>query len=117
MLLRILFPLRVEHGAAETAVQRIRIVQPAAVLADDLIRFLSHGGFGALKQQLTALIQEMVEKGVDLSRAKSEFERQYIKRVIDKNRGNKSRAARELGLHRNTLAHKIRSLGIGNNSK
>ena len=37
----------------------------------------------------------------------NEFEKRFIKRVLDSSNGNQSRAARLLGIHRNTLSRKI----------
>ncbi len=37
----------------------------------------------------------------------NEFEKKFIKRVLDRSNGNQSRAARLLGIHRNTLSRKI----------
>jgi DNA-binding NtrC family response regulator len=39
-------------------------------------------------------------------------ERSYIQVVLDKNDGNRSAAARELGLARSTLHYKMNKLGI-----
>jgi Fis family transcriptional regulator len=60
-----------------------------------------------VKDQLEALISQMVEQGIAYEDAISEFEKRFIKRVLDKANGNQSRAARELGIHRNTLSRKI----------
>jgi len=60
-----------------------------------------------LKDQLEALVSQMVEQGIDYADAVNEFEKRFIKRVLEKTNGNQSRAARELGIHRNTLSRKI----------
>jgi Fis family transcriptional regulator, factor for inversion stimulation protein len=60
-----------------------------------------------VKDQLEALISQMVEQGIAYEDAVSEFEKRFIKRVLDKANGNQSKAARELGIHRNTLSRKI----------
>ena len=60
-----------------------------------------------MKQQLEALIVEMVDKGIRFSDAKREFEKKFITRVVQQHRGNLSRAARDLKIHRNTLGKKI----------
>jgi DNA-binding protein Fis len=49
----------------------------------------------------------MVERGIQFDEAINEFEKKFIKRVLDRSRGNQSRAARFLGIHRNTLSRKI----------
>jgi two-component system nitrogen regulation response regulator GlnG len=60
-----------------------------------------------LKDQLEALVGQMVERGIQFDEAIVEFEKKFIKRVLDRSRGNQSRAARLLGIHRNTLSRKI----------
>jgi len=49
----------------------------------------------------------MVERGILFPEAVTEFEKKFIKRVLDRSKGNQSRAARVLGIHRNTLSRKI----------
>lgn len=60
-----------------------------------------------MKQELDALIVEMVDKGIRFSEAKREFEKRFIARVVQRHRGNLSRAARDLRIHRNTLGRKV----------
>jgi DNA-binding NtrC family response regulator len=60
-----------------------------------------------VKQQLEALISEMVEKGILFADAKREFEKRFIARVLQRHKGNLSRTARDLRIHRNTLGKKI----------
>jgi transcriptional regulator with PAS, ATPase and Fis domain len=60
-----------------------------------------------VKQQLDALIVEMVDKGIRFSDAKREFEKRFIARVVQRHRGNLSRAAQDLRIHRNTLGRKV----------
>ena len=60
-----------------------------------------------MKDQLEALVGQMVERGIQFDEAVNEFEKKFIKRVLDRSRGNQSRAARLLGIHRNTLSRKI----------
>ena len=60
-----------------------------------------------MKQQLESLVSEMVEKGILFPEARREFEKRFIARVLQKNRGNLSRAAKDLKIHRNTLGKKI----------
>src|SRR5436853_4918642 len=49
----------------------------------------------------------MVEKGIRYDAAVQDFEKFYISRVMERVKGNQSRAARLLGMHRNTLSRKI----------
>src|SRR5712691_8116691 len=59
------------------------------------------------EEQLDALIHQLVEKGVRYDVAAQDFEKKYIGRVLERSKGNQSRAARLLGMHRNTLSRKI----------
>ena len=60
-----------------------------------------------MKDQLESLVGQMVERGILFDEAVTEFEKKFIKRVLDRSKGNQSRAARLLGIHRNTLSRKI----------
>jgi DNA-binding protein Fis len=60
-----------------------------------------------VKDQLEALVGQMVERGILFQEAVEEFEKRFIKRVLDRADGNQSRAAKVLGIHRNTLSRKI----------
>jgi transcriptional regulator with PAS, ATPase and Fis domain len=60
-----------------------------------------------VKQQLESLVSEMVEKGILFVDARREFEKRFIARVLLRHKGNLSRAAKDLQIHRNTLGKKI----------
>jgi DNA-binding protein Fis len=60
-----------------------------------------------VRDQLEMLVGQMVERGILFDEAINEFEKKFIKRVLDRTGGNQSRAARLLGIHRNTLSRKI----------
>ena len=60
-----------------------------------------------MKDQLEGLVIQMVERGILFDEAVGEFEKRFIKRVLDRTNGNQSRAAEVLGIHRNTLSRKI----------
>ena len=60
-----------------------------------------------MRQQLDALISEMIDKGILFTEAKREFEKRFIARVLQRHRGNLSRAAKDLKMHRNTLGKKL----------
>jgi DNA-binding NtrC family response regulator len=49
----------------------------------------------------------MVERGILFEEAVGEFEKRFIKRVLERNNGNQSRTAEVLGIHRNTLSRKL----------
>jgi DNA-binding NtrC family response regulator len=60
-----------------------------------------------MKDQLDSLVGLLVERGVQLDDAVNEFEKKFIKRALERSKGNQSRAARVLGIHRNTLSRKV----------
>jgi len=60
-----------------------------------------------VKDQLESLIVRMMDNGILFPEAVNEFEKKYIKRALDQAKGNQSRAALALGIHRNTLSRKI----------
>lgn len=60
-----------------------------------------------MKDQLEALIAQMIERGILFDEAVGEFEKKFIKKILESSNGNQSRAARVLGIHRNTLSRKI----------
>jgi DNA-binding protein Fis len=49
----------------------------------------------------------MVDRGILLEEAITEFEKKFIKCVLEHSKGNQSRAAKVLGIHRNTLSRKV----------
>ncbi len=65
-----------------------------------------------MKDQLEALIQQMVHSGILYSEAVREFKKRFILTVLQENNGNQCRAARELGMHRNTLSRTIAELKL-----
>jgi DNA-binding NtrC family response regulator len=60
-----------------------------------------------VKQEMDSLISEMVEKGILFTEARREFEKRFIARVLQHHRGNVTKAAKMLRIHRNTLGKKI----------
>ena len=60
-----------------------------------------------MRDQLEALVGQMVDRGILFDEAINEFEKKFIRRALDRSNGNQSRAARLLGIHRNTLSRKI----------
>ena len=63
----------------------------------------SDDGAGGLKVPFTA----------DFREDRREFERRYISRCLEHTQGNVTRAAEILGMHRQSLQHKLRQLGLG----
>ena len=60
-----------------------------------------------MREKLRDLVAEMVRGGIPLEMAKREFERVFLEEVLTAHEGNHSAAARDLGMHRNTLAKKL----------
>ena len=65
-----------------------------------------------VKDQLEALVQQMYRSNILYSEAVREFKRRFISTVLEENKGNQCRAARQLGMHRNTLSRTIDELKI-----
>jgi DNA-binding protein Fis len=68
-----------------------------------------------VKDQLEVLVNQMVERGIYFEEAIEEFEKRFIKRVLDRAEGNQSKAAQLLGIHRNTLSRKIEEYKLDTN--
>jgi len=65
-----------------------------------------------VKDQLEALILQMYKSNILYSEAVREFKKKFILTVLEENKGNQCRAARELGMHRNTLSRTVTELKI-----
>ena len=65
-----------------------------------------------MKDQLEALILQMYKSNILYSEGVREFKKRFILTVLQENKGNQCRAARELGMHRNTLSRTIDELKI-----
>jgi Fis family transcriptional regulator, factor for inversion stimulation protein len=65
-----------------------------------------------VKQLMDSLINEMIDKGILYPEARREFEKRFIARMLQRHKGNLSRAAKDLRIHRNTLGKKIAELGL-----
>ena len=61
----------------------------------------------SVREQLDRLVAEMFDRGIRFEDARREFERRYIARALAQAKGNLSRAADLLGVHRNTLTRKV----------
>ncbi len=60
-----------------------------------------------MTSKLQSVVDELYRSGIKLEQALREFERRYIEAALAGSRGNRTLAARNLGIHRNTLANKI----------
>jgi DNA-binding NtrC family response regulator len=65
-----------------------------------------------VRDLLERLVGEMVDKGIRYDEAQREFEKRFISRVLQTHDGNLGKAAKTLGVHRNTLARKLHDLKI-----
>ena len=65
-----------------------------------------------VRNLLEQLVGEMVDRGIDFEDGRREFDKAFIRRMIETCDGNLGKAADRLGMHRNTLARKIQELDI-----
>ena len=70
-----------------------------------------------MKNQLDALINQLIEHEILFEDAVSEFEKRFIRKVLEKNNGNLSKTAQVLRIHRNTLTRKIAALKLDHQPK
>ena len=72
-------------------------------LQKNVITSESEADSGGIKVPFTA----------DFREDRREFERRYISRCLEHTNGNVTRAAEILDMHRQSLQHKLRQLGLG----
>jgi DNA-binding NtrC family response regulator len=65
-----------------------------------------------IHQKMELLIKDMVDREVLYRDGLREFQKIYIETALRKFKGNKSKMAESLGLHRNTLHNKAKTLKI-----
>ena len=65
-----------------------------------------------IHQKIENLIKEMVEKELQYKDALDEFEKVFIETASKKYRGNRSKVAKAIGIHRNTLHSRAKALKI-----
>ncbi|MCJ7563812.1 MAG: hypothetical protein MUP52_04395 [Candidatus Aminicenantes bacterium] len=65
-----------------------------------------------IHQKMELLIADMIEKEVRFRDALKEFQKIYIELAAKKYKGNRTKMAKALGLHRNTLHNRAKSLKI-----
>ena len=66
-----------------------------------------------MKDQLEALVAQVYGSGILYQEFIRETKKRFILHALTVNRGNQSKAARELGMHRNTLMRTINELKLG----
>ncbi|HVW77329.1 MAG TPA: helix-turn-helix domain-containing protein [Alloacidobacterium sp.] len=65
-----------------------------------------------MKRELETLVTAMHAGGITYTEAVREFKRRYLLAVLAHHKGNQCKAAKELGMHRNTLSRTIAELDI-----
>ena len=63
-----------------------------------------------MKEQLEALVWQMVRGGIGYGEAVREFKKAFLTKVLVENRGNQCQAAKILGMHRNSLGRTLTDL-------
>jgi Fis family transcriptional regulator, factor for inversion stimulation protein len=71
-----------------------------------------HKQEGSVRKELDSLVTQMHSSGLRYEEAVREFKKQYLREVLVAHRGNQSKAAEELGMHRNTLSRTMAELGL-----
>jgi len=70
-----------------------------------------------MKAELETLIDQMITRGILFEEAVEEFEKRFILSVVSRHHNNLSKAASELGTHRNTLSKRLIGYKNMNNPK
>jgi len=65
-----------------------------------------------VKEQLEKLVLQMYRSGTKYSEAVREFQKAFITAVLREFNGNQVKAARQLGMHRNTLRRNLLELDV-----
>jgi DNA-binding NtrC family response regulator len=65
-----------------------------------------------IHQKMELLISDLIEKEVRLRDAIREFQKIYLETAAKKYKGNKSLMAKALGMHRNTLHNRAKTLKV-----
>jgi Fis family transcriptional regulator, factor for inversion stimulation protein len=65
-----------------------------------------------VKSQLEVLVSQMYDSNILYAEAVREFKKTFIAHVLEQHRGNQCKAAKQLGMHRNTLSRTLDELGL-----
>ena len=65
-----------------------------------------------MKAQLDALVMQMYKGGIQYHEAVREFQKVFIVTALRDQNGNQIKAARELGIHRNSLRRLLTDLDV-----
>lgn len=66
----------------------------------------------AVRRELDNLVAQMRAGGITYDEAVREFKKRFVLEVLAGHRGNQCKAAKELGVHRNTLSRMLAELEI-----
>jgi len=65
-----------------------------------------------IRAELQTLVRHMNESGITYAEAVAEFKKIYLEETLAARKGNQSVSAKDLGVHRNTLARQIKQLAV-----
>lgn len=65
-----------------------------------------------MKNQLEILVSQMHGSGILYNEAVREFKKVFLAHVLQQNKGNQCKAAKQLGMHRNTLSRTLAELEL-----
>ncbi len=65
-----------------------------------------------MKRELDTLVAQMYAGGITYDEAVREFKKRFLLEVLAHHRGNQCKAAKDLGVHRNTLSRMISELSL-----
>ncbi len=65
-----------------------------------------------MRRELDSLVGQMYSGGITYAEAVREFKKRFLIEVLMAHRGNQCKAAKDLGVHRNTLSRMIDELAI-----
>lgn len=65
-----------------------------------------------MKRELDSLVAQMYAGGITYAEGVREFKKRFLLEVLQAHRGNQCKAAKDLGVHRNTLNRLMSELAI-----
>ena len=66
-----------------------------------------------MKDRFDGLVEHLLDGGLFLQQAIEILEKSMIQGALERNKGNQSAAAKQLGIHRNTLQRKMVAYAVG----
>lgn len=61
-----------------------------------------------IEERMTQLVEDLQREGMTLQDAADTFDALYVRAALEACKGNISRAAQRIGLHRNTILNRLR---------